>query len=105
MTQGELNECAGKDLQKADAELKRVYVALLQQLKADPVGVETLRESERAWVKFRDAQMKALHPHSDQEGSVGPMCWSSQMADLTVQRIKMLKDMLNTQEGDVCAYK
>ena len=61
---------------------------------------------ELAWINFRDAQMKALHPHLDEVGSVYPMCWSLQMAELTVQRTEMLKKMLDSEkdEGDVCAW-
>lgn len=32
------------------------------------------------------------------------MCASSEAAELTLQRVKMLQQMLNTKEGDVCAY-
>jgi len=104
MTQRELNECGGAELRKADAELNRVYVALLERLKSDPVAIENLKASERAWIIFRDAHMKALHPHPDTEGSVRPMCWALELTELTVQRTEMLKRMLGPADGDVCSY-
>ncbi len=103
-TQGELNECAGVEEQKADAELNHVYSALLQKLTKDPVALESLKASELQWLKYRDAQMKALHPHPEGEGSVRPMCVSLEKAELTTQRIKALRNMLNPVEGEVCAY-
>jgi uncharacterized protein YecT (DUF1311 family) len=103
-TQAELNDCAATDAQKADAELNRVYSALLQKLKNDAVALESLKESERQWLKYRDAQMKALHPQPEDEGSGHSMCMAIDLAELTTQRIKILQDMLHPSEGDVCAY-
>ncbi|MGA2961742.1 MAG: lysozyme inhibitor LprI family protein [Candidatus Korobacteraceae bacterium] len=88
MSQSELNECAGKDFREADAELNRVYSTLLVKLRHDPAATQSLKESERTWVAFRDAQMKALHLHPEHEGTVSPMCRSSQAARLTTERIK-----------------
>ena len=104
MTQRALNECGGKELHNADAELNRVYSALLQKLKDDPIATDTLKQAQVAWVAYRDAQMKALHPYREQEGSVSPMCWCLEMANLTVERTEILKEMLNPSEGDVCSY-
>jgi uncharacterized protein YecT (DUF1311 family) len=104
MSQAALNDCALSDNRKADSELNRVYQALLQKFSADSIATENLKNSEHAWLMYRDAQMKASHPHPDQEGSVSPMCRSSEAAELTLQRVKMLKEMLTPQEGDVCAY-
>lgn len=103
-TQSELNECAALDARKADAELNRVYSALLEKVKNDPAALESVKESERQWLKYRDAQMKASHPHPDKEGSVHPMCWSSEIAELIEERIRTLQSMLRPVEGDVCAY-
>jgi len=104
MAQRDLNECSGAEFRKADAELNRVYTALMEKLKNDAVATENLKASERAWINFRDAQMKALHPHPDEEGSVHSMCWSLEMTELTVQRKEMLKRMLDPEDGDVCSY-
>jgi uncharacterized protein YecT (DUF1311 family) len=104
MTKPAMDDCAQSDFHNADNELNQVYQALVQKIKADSAATESLKNSERAWLLFRDAQMKALHPHPNQEGSVSPMCRSSQMAELTLQRVKALQAMLKTEEGDVCAY-
>lgn len=104
MTQAALDDCARSDYRNADKELNRVYQALLQKIQGDLAATESLKNSERAWLIFRDAQMKALHPNFDKEGSASPMCASSEAAELTLQRVKMLQQMLDTKEGDVCAY-
>lgn len=103
-TQAELNSCAVSDAKEAEAELNRIYSALLQKVKSDPVALESLKGSERQWVKYRAAQEKALHPHPEGEGSVHPMCVSLEISELTHERIKLLRRMLKPDEGDVCAY-
>jgi len=70
----ELNFCASKDYEASDAKLNDVYQKVLKQIAAS--GSETpydsaswtrkLRESQKAWIAFRDA---------DCEGAV-PMEWS-----------------------------
>jgi|SRR5579885_2212952 len=103
-TQAELNSCAESDAKKADAELNRIYSLLLGKLKSDPVALESMKESERQWIRYRDAEEKALHPHLEDEGSVHPMCVASELAQLTNERVKLLRRMLQPEEGDVCAY-
>jgi uncharacterized protein YecT (DUF1311 family) len=104
MSQAALDDCARSDSRNADKQLNQVYQALLQKIHGDSIATQNLRNSEHAWLIFRDAQMKALHPHPDQEGSASPMCRSSEVAELTLQRVKMLQKMLSPAEGDVCAY-
>ena len=103
-TQKDLNLCAGSISHAADVELNRVYAALLEKLKNDPVALESLKESERQWVKYRDAEENALHPHVENEGTVHPMCVTLELAELTQERIKRLRRMLEPDEGDVCGY-
>jgi uncharacterized protein YecT (DUF1311 family) len=95
-TQLELNECAGKELQQAEARL----AALLQRLGIDPNSPE-----EKAWEAYRDAQLKAIYPPVADEraeyGSIYPMCWATLKQKLTESRIRDLK-MLTTTEGDAC---
>jgi uncharacterized protein YecT (DUF1311 family) len=68
----ELNFCAEKELDKADAEMNEVYKKVLAYVAKsggekpyDPKSwEEALRASQRAWVAFRDAQCKGLVPMS-----------------------------------------
>lgn len=105
-TQADLNECASKDDADADNELNRTYNQLLRKASSDPAAVKKIEGAQRAWVAFRDAQIAALYPAEDKQkeyGTVFPMCVNLARADLTRERTKMLKQMLNPFEGDVCA--
>jgi uncharacterized protein YecT (DUF1311 family) len=95
-TQSDLNECAGKELQQAEARL----AALLKRLRIDANSPE-----EKAWEAYRDAQLKAIYlPVGNEQveyGSVYPMCLATLKTKLTESRIRDLK-ALTTSEGDAC---
>lgn len=104
-TQTDLAECGSADYKTAVNELNRTYEQLLKKAASDPVAVEKIKAAQTAWVGFRDAQIAALYPAADKQrayGTVFPMCADLAMADLTRERTKMLKHMLNPVEGDVC---
>ncbi len=105
-TQADLTQCAGSDLKIVDDELNATYQQLLKKAAANPIAVRKIKTAQRAWVAFRDAQMAAFYPAEDKQGEYGtvfPMCADLLLADLTRQRVKMLKEMLDPVEGDVCA--
>lgn len=72
MTTYEQNYCADKDLAAADAKLNDAYKALLAAIakteNEKPFDAKSwekaLRESQRAWVAFRDADCDGLVPKS-----------------------------------------
>jgi len=104
-TQAELTECGSGDYKMAHDELQIAYQQLLRKAAGDKVAVQKIRAAQRAWIAFRDAQLAALYPAEDKQkeyGTVLPMCANLALADLTRQRTKMLKQMLNPAEGDVC---
>jgi len=105
-TQPELNECGGKDLDKADTELNKVYKQILSENSHDPKFIEKLKKSQQAWLKFRDAEMEAIFPHRDEGnyyGTVLGMCYPLRKAFLTNQRTAQLRLWIEkTPEGDVC---
>ena len=107
-TQAELNSCAGDEYAAADAELNRVYKAILEKYKDDSKFVTKLRAAQRAWLQYRDAEIDAKFPHADERsayyGSIFPMCDSQYKAGLTRERVAKLREWLDgTEEGDVCA--
>ena len=53
MTDPEMYQCAGKDLAAADKKLNQTYGRLMSLL--DNEGQKKLKEAQRAWLKFRDA--------------------------------------------------
>lgn len=95
MTQAQMNECSLKDLEKAELRMER----LLKQLGIAPDSPE-----QKAWAAYRDAQLAALYPPADVSnyGSVYPMCLAILRRTLTEGRIRDLKALTTSGEGDVC---
>ena len=99
-SQMELNEQAGKRLEKADAELNKVYKQVLAQHTADPEFTAVIKEGQRAWLKHVEAHMKVLFFVKEGEnprevyGSIYPTEYAEAKAALLNARIKDLKDLL-----------
>ena len=95
MTQGEMNGCALKDLHETELKLER----LLKQL-----GIASNSPEQKAWEAYRDAQLAALYPPGDGSsyGSVYPLCLAILKKALTEGRIRDLKALTTSGEGDVC---
>jgi uncharacterized protein YecT (DUF1311 family) len=69
---------------QADAELNRIYGALLTKL-PDAEGKEKLKQSQRAWLAFRDAEA-AFVADQARGGSMAPTIRYQTMTELTHQR-------------------
>ena len=106
-TQQERNRCASAQLKAVDDELNRVYQAILSRYKDDGEFLEKLRNAQRAWLTFLNAELEAKFPFEDKQshyGSVYPMCANHFRAQRMQERIKHLREWLDgTEEGDVCA--
>ena len=107
VTQLDVNACAGEQFAAADAELNRVYKAILEKYKGDALFIEKLRAVQRAWLAYRDAEIEAKYPHAKDPhvyGSSLGMCDPLYRAQLTQERIKKLREWLDgSEEGDVCS--
>jgi uncharacterized protein YecT (DUF1311 family) len=106
--QQEMNYCAGEDFRRADAELNSVYrTAIASAQAADreyarvadggggpndggPGEEATLREAQRAWVAFRDANCR-LESFEARGGSMQPMIDGNCRATLTRTRTAELR--------------
>ena len=90
-TQFELNQCAARARDRADAELNKVYRELMKD--AGTTERAKLRAAQLAWLKFRDA-------HCDYEsvgnkgGTIYPMVVSFCLAGVTTARVKQLQEIL-----------
>jgi uncharacterized protein YecT (DUF1311 family) len=95
MTQLAMNECAGSELKAAQTRM----AALLKKL-----GVSPDDPAQKAWEAYRDAQLEAIYPREGTPGygSVFPMCFAILKTDLTEGRIRDLKALTTSGEGDVC---
>jgi uncharacterized protein YecT (DUF1311 family) len=99
-SQLEMNMCAEVDFERADADLNRIYreeVASAQQADREidasdhrPTSEVVLRQAQRAWIAFRDAQCIYEGYGEARGGSMEPMVYSGCRARLTRERIAQL---------------
>jgi len=93
-TQAAMNAEARADFKKSDAKLNKTYEAILAKL-PDAQSKELLKQSQRAWLVFRDAEAAfAAGPR----GTMAPTLRYATMTELTEQRIKQLKTSLSLTE-------
>jgi uncharacterized protein YecT (DUF1311 family) len=107
-TQIDMNECAKANSDKVDVELNRIYTQILDLVKEDPVEAKYVRNAERAWIKYRDAQLQMFYPPREEGyyGTVQPLCDQDAYQRLTEARIEELKKWLKKpEEGDSCERK
>src|SRR5436190_24367526 len=106
--QQEMNYCAGEDYRRADAELNTVYRTAIASAQAadreydrieastggtrsnEPGEEASLREAQRAWVAFRDANCR-LESFEARGGSMQPMLDAGCRATLTRARTAELR--------------
>jgi uncharacterized protein YecT (DUF1311 family) len=96
----EMNFCANKDFEKADAELNKVYKQALAHVEKNAgsppydrkAWEAALRASQRTWVAFRDADCKDLTAMEWQGGTGGTSAEMGCMTQLTTARTKDLRE-------------
>jgi uncharacterized protein YecT (DUF1311 family) len=99
--QMEMNACAAIDFERADAELNAEYrrsIAWARDADREgrapgddrPGDEATLREAQRAWLAFRDAQCR-LEGYEARGGSMEPMLYEGCRARLTRERTRQLR--------------
>jgi uncharacterized protein YecT (DUF1311 family) len=70
------------------------------------VFLASLKEAQRCWIAFRDAQLKMKYPDREPGyyGSVLPSCEMMYLTELTQDRIKALQVWIDgVEEGNICA--
>ena len=88
-TQAAMNAQARAEFAKADAELNKTYEALLAKL-PDAESKQKLKESQRAWLAFRDAEAGFAADQARGGSMAATICYET-MKELNQQRIKQLK--------------
>ncbi len=102
VTQQDMNQCAARKANEADADLNLIYpqvVAHFEQLDRDSEtqeGVRRLRAAQRAWVAFRAAEC-ALTGYEALGGTLEPLLVSGCQAELTKSRAAELRQMLTNR--------
>lgn len=106
----EMKLCAGRDLDKADAELNAVYAEAIKSAREQYLSTrtvpgyqsmpnleDTLRKAQRAWIAFRDANCE-YHRQIYYDGSHAPLAFLLCKADMTKQRVKELQSIVKGDE-------
>jgi len=95
-TQTEMNICAGKEYQAADATLNRVYQQLVAMLDAEEKA--QLKNAQTAWIKYRDANCDFV---GDQYkgGSIRPMIYGLCLAEVTHNRTTELRAQIKDRSN------
>lgn len=64
-----------------------------------------MKEAQRQWIKFRDAQVKMKYPaYQDADESILPMCRNYYLKELTDNRMQELRLWIDgVEEGDLCS--
>lgn len=101
-TQMDMNFCAEIDFERADAELNAAWREAVAGARAGdreidrqsdqrPTVEAKMREAQRAWLIFRDAQCTVEGYGEARGGSMEPMVYSGCRARLTRERIVQLR--------------
>lgn len=107
LAQQDMNYCANKDYEAADAELNKVWSEarktakdLDAELSDDLKGADkALLAGQRSWIAYRDGQCE-LAGFEARGGSMEPMLVSGCLADLTRKRTSELKAFIDGGEGN-----
>lgn len=79
----ELNYCAEQESEREDKRLNEVYSALRKTL--DPQGQTLLRDTQRAWIPFRDLNC-SLAAHAMQGGTGASVAYLGCLARMSRER-------------------
>jgi uncharacterized protein YecT (DUF1311 family) len=93
----EMNACAGENYKAADRDLNRAFARAISAAKESDRNVQgvddsyeqALREAQRAWIAFRDADCKPAP--RELAGSISTMEQLDCLTEKTVQRTKELR--------------
>jgi uncharacterized protein YecT (DUF1311 family) len=89
-TQLDLDQCAQANFEAADRRLNEVYHAAMDA--AGDEGTRTqLRDSERAWIAFRDRECARQVGPREGGGSIWPMNLANCLEEKTAKRIRELR--------------
>jgi uncharacterized protein YecT (DUF1311 family) len=97
-TQATINASAAREAQTADRALNAQYQAALARISAPSRLL--LRDAQRAWVAFRDAQCK-FEINGVQGGTAVALVQAGCRKQLTELRTRQLQKVATCEEGDL----
>jgi uncharacterized protein YecT (DUF1311 family) len=92
-TQAQMNSCASLSATNSDKKLNHIYQQIQSRLN-NFQQKKSLTETQRIWIKFRDAQC-AFEKSFYSGGSIASTIYYSCLSELTEQRNKQLQNTLN----------
>jgi uncharacterized protein YecT (DUF1311 family) len=99
-TQRDMDECSAAALRDADRQLNLTYQAVLQKWAAFPAMTSKLRQAQRQWLGYRDADTAARFANADHDHAVGtagsayPTARNLYQAGLAFERVARLCQFL-----------
>ncbi len=101
--QPDLNDCAYRDYEAADADLNAEYRKALVKARVldgeyggQPVAVDALKSAQRAWIGYRDGQC-VLAGLQARGGQAEAMLVSGCLAELTRSRTQELREFVERE--------
>ncbi|WP_343314227.1 lysozyme inhibitor LprI family protein [Brucella sp. BE17] len=98
--QATMNQCANENFIKSDEQLNSHYREIEKRLSDNDDAKKLLVASQRAWIKFRDAECD-FAASGTAGGSVQPMILAMCKDSLTTDRNKQFSEYLKCEEGDL----
>ncbi|KFB08653.1 lysozyme inhibitor LprI family protein [Nitratireductor basaltis] len=100
ITQAEMNQCTAQSLEEADQALNEAYGELVAGYAEQEDLRNALRDAQRAWIRFRDAECD-FRTFSSRTGSIYPTVRAGCLEDLTKARTEQLRKAGECEEGDL----
>lgn len=98
--QATMTQCAGMELEAADAALNAAWAELMERLAGDAEAKRALTAAQKAWIGFRDAEC-AFRASGGAGGSIHSMLVAQCLSELTEARTAELEAYLACEEGDL----
>lgn len=105
MTQADMNQCAGQQLEKADIALNKAWTAAMERMHVIDEGMpqdqrgaaQALRDAQRAWIILRDKGCEAAS-WANYGGSIRPLVMLNCKTGATEERTADLLELATTPE-------
>ncbi len=100
---GDANKCWAREAERADSEMRQVYLTALEKLPHR--AAENLKKAQKLWLDFREAHIATLLGDSNPFAAYGPeypMCLSILRWRLARDRTAELRRLLRPDDESVC---
>ena len=95
----EIQACETQRYQYADKQLNAIYSAAIKNLDEDKRT--KLRDSQREWIKFRDANFALVLSLNNGDGTYGGIVFGNFKANFVASRVRELVNIFTQPSGDM----